>query len=114
MKLVLVQKRQPVYTILHGEYRKSFRMKADARFSLERIYIPQENHISTHLLVFPELCFDGNRNLVILQFPSIQQLLKEVSLSGLLPNQIFRHRWRVWNSSLNESKMLRDLKRTFY
>ncbi len=46
----------------------------------------QKHKKQTHLLVFPELCFDGHRNLIIFQFPSIKQLLEEVSFSGLLSN----------------------------
>lgn len=44
--------------------------------------------LTTHLLVFPELSFDGHRDLVVLQLPAIEQLLQEVAFSGFLADQV--------------------------
>lgn len=58
--------------------------------------------MKTHLLVFPELSLNGHRDLVVLQFFTVQQLLQEVAFSGLLPDEVGRHGWRVRYTGLTE------------
>lgn len=62
-----------------------------------------------HLLVFPELSLDGHRDLVVLQFFTVQQLLQEVAFSSLLPDEVSRHGWWVWYTSLINTKIVKNL-----
>lgn len=64
--------------------------------------------MKTNLLVFPELSFDGHWDPVVLQFFTVQQLLQEVPFSSLLPDEVSRHGWGVWYTSLIHTKTVKN------
>ncbi len=54
----------------------------------------------SHLLVFPELRFDGDWDAIVLDLTAIQQLLQKPSLLRFLLDHCFRHTGRVRDASL--------------
>lgn len=62
-----------------------------------------------HLLVLPELSLDGHRDLVVLQLFTVQQLLQEVAFSRLLSDEVSRHGWGVWYTSLIDTNTVQNL-----
>ncbi|TNN37593.1 hypothetical protein EYF80_052234 [Liparis tanakae] len=62
----------------------------------------------THLLVLPELGLDGDGDLVVLQFPAVEQLLQEVAFSGLLADQVGGHGGGVRDAGLAEERGKRE------